>query len=169
MGNEFKLNLGCGEKVKSGYVNVDACGQPDFLYDLTVFPWPWEDATVDEVCMEHFLEHVPDYDRTVREIHRILKTGGVLRFTVPHFRNPMAAWHLHCNQFSVYTPELLCEQRAYQWGGRVLFEKISLRIRFVWITPWLGRILSFFANRAPLKWDWLGLPIDEIEFVGRKK
>jgi len=168
MENGFKLNLGCGEKRKPGYVNVDACGQPDLLCDLAVFPWPWDDDSVDEVFSEHFLEHVLDYERTIREIHRILKPGGKIWFKVPHFRNPISVWHLHHNSFSTYTPELLCDQRLYQWEGKKLFEKSSLRINYVWINPVLGRVLSFFANLSPLRWDWLGLPIDEIEFMARK-
>jgi len=164
----MKLNLGCGDKKRTGYVNVDKCGAPDFVQDLSVFPWPWADDSVDEVFSEHFLEHVQDYEKTILEIHRILKPGGVIWFRVPHFKNPMAAWHLHKWQFSTFTPELLCEARAYQWEGKKLFEKVSLRINFVWLRPSLNRWLAYLANQSPLRWDWLGLPIDEIEFVGRK-
>lgn len=167
--SKLKINLGCGDKKKDGYLNVDFVGEPDLFCDLSSFPWPWEDSSVDEVFSEHFLEHVKDYERTIQEMHRILKTNGILRFKVPHFRNPMAVWHLHLHQFSTYTPELLCEARPYQWDGKIMFEKVSIRVNFVWINPLASRIFSFLANLCPQKWDWLGLPIDEIEFVGRKK
>lgn len=165
----MKLNLGCGDKKIEGYLNVDVCGAPDLICDLSAFPWPWEDNSVDEVFSEHFLEHVPDYEKTVLEMHRVLAPQGILRFKVPHFRSPMAVWHLHRHQFSTYTPELLCECRPYQWCGRHLFEKVSLRINYVWVNPLAGKIFGFLANRAPGKWDWLGFPIDEIEFTCRKK
>ena len=164
----MKLNLGCGSKLRDGYVNVDKFGEPDVLCDLSIFPWPWTDGSVDEVFSEHFLEHVENFECVILEIHRILKPGGVIWFKVPHYRTPMAIWYLHNWQFSTYTPEYLCASLAYQWGGKKLFEKVSLRINFVWLRPLFNRWLACLANQSPGRWDWLGLPIDEIEFVGRK-
>ncbi len=164
----MKLNLGCGEKKLEGYVNVDMCGTPDVQVDLSVFPWPFEDNSADEITSAHFLEHVQDYERTILEMHRILKPKGLLHFKVPHFRNPFAQWHLHKWPFSVVTCGLLCLKIPYQWNGVQLFEQTSLRINYIFIGKRLGRILGYFANISPVKWDWLGLPIDEIEFEGRK-
>lgn len=164
----MKLNLGCGEKKIAGYINVDICGTPDMKVDLSLFPWPFDDNSADEITSAHFLEHVQDYERTILEMHRILKPNGVLHFKVPHFRNPCTQWYLHKWPFSVLTCDLLCQAIPYQWKGRQLFEKKSLRINYIFIGKILGRILEFFANLSPLKWDWLGLPIDEIEFFCRK-
>ena len=149
-------------------MNVDLSGDPDLVQDLSVFPWPWEDDVIDEVFSEHFLEHVQDYEKTVLEIHRILKPGGILWFKVPHFRTPMSVWHLHKWQFSTYTPELLCVQVPYQWGGKKLFEKVELKANVIFLRPILNRIITRMASISPFRWDWLGLPIDEIEFVGKK-
>ena len=164
----MKLNIGCGTKKREGYVNVDNCGEPDVTWDLSVFPWPWSDNTADEVFSEHFLEHAQDYEKTILEIHRILKPGGVIWFRVPHYRTPMATWHLHKWQFSTYTPIWLCAKLPYQWGGRQLFEKIKLNVNF----PGTNRLFCFWftklANLSPFRWDYLGLPIEEIEFRGRK-
>lgn len=164
----MKLNLGCGEKKMLGYVNVDFCGTPDVTCDLSVFPWQWVDDTVDEVYSSHFLEHVQDFERTILEIHRILKPDGVIHFNVPHFRNPLAVWHLHRCGFSVYTPELLCQAVPYQFGGRQLFKKDRIRINFSSTRKSVGIPLGLVANLFPFFWDWAGLPIDEIEFIGRK-
>lgn len=164
----MKLNLGCGEKKLEGYINVDACGEPDIRCDLSVFPWPFEDNSADEVTSAHFLEHVQDYEKTILEMHRILKPGGILHFKVPHFRNPLAQWHLHLWSFSVYSCTLLCDRIPYQWGGVQLFERLSVRINYIFIPRFIGRPLAFLANIYPNAWDWLGLPIDEIEFKGRK-
>jgi len=164
----MKLNLGCGDKKLDGYVNVDVCGEPDINFDLSQFPWPFDDNSADEISSSHFLEHVQDYEKTILEIHRILKPGGILHFKVPHFRNPCAQWHLHLWPFSVFTCHFLCCCVPYQWGGIQLFEQMSLRINYIFIRKSIGKPLAFFANIYPLAWDWLGFPIDEIEFKGRK-
>ena len=42
-----------------------------------------KDSTFDLVLTSETLEHVPDIDRALREIHRVLKPGGLHVFTVP--------------------------------------------------------------------------------------
>jgi hypothetical protein len=163
----MKLNLGCGDQKMDGYINVDLHGDPDVRCDLTVFPWPWSDDSVDEVYMCHFLEHVPDLEKTLLEIHRILKANGIVHFRVPHFRSPFGIWHLHCWAFSVYTPRLFCQKIPYQFGGRRLFKEEKIRINFIYHKIILAP-LGLLANLFPVFWDWAGFPISEIEFVGRK-
>jgi SAM-dependent methyltransferase len=166
--NDIKLNLGCGTKKMAGYQNVDCCGSPDLFCDLAKFPWPWKDNSCDEVYSSHFLEHVADYERTILEIHRILKPNGKFHFLVPHFRSPFAQWHLHRTQFSIFTPNLLCLCVPYQWGGRQLFVKEQIRASYSSIRRSVGVPLGVLANLFPLFWDWAGFPISEVEFIGRK-
>ena len=164
----LKINIGCGDRKRDGYLNVDVCGTPDKVVDLSVFPWPFEDNSVDEVLSEHFLEHCVDFEKTMIEINRILKPGGINHFRVPHFRGSFTAWHLHRYQFSTVTCMLICSAIPYQFGGRKLFELESIKVGYIYARPILRRIFSFLANISPSKWDWLGLPIDEIECVCRK-
>ena len=165
----MKLNLGCGDKRLTGYTNVDICGSPDLQCDLSCFPWPFDDESVDEVYSEHFLEHVVDYEKTVLEMHRILKPNGIIHFKVPHFRSMYFPWHLHKYAFSSVTCRLLCESRAYQFGGKQLFEEVSLCFNYPYLIGGVvNRIFTFFANRFQSKWEYLGFPIDEIEFTARK-
>jgi len=165
----MKLNLGCGEKRKDGYLNVDLYGSPDIRCDLSQFPWPFDSESADEVFSEHFLEHVLDYDQTILEMHRILKPKGTLHFKVPHFRNPMTPWHLHRWQFSTYTCERLCQRVPYLWEGRQLFEKQKIRINFAYTRRSVARPLEALANISTYFWDWMGFPIDEVEFIGIKR
>lgn len=159
----LKLNLGCGDKMRRGYVNVDLNCSPDVRCDLSVFPWPFEDASADEVFSEHFLEHVADYERTMLEIHRILKPGGLLHFKVPHFRSPYYPWHLHRQAFSSVTCRILCWKLPYQFGGRQLFDFVKLRYNYVFVPCALAWILTPLANMVKSAWEYFGLPIDEIE------
>lgn len=78
-----KLNLGCGKAKLIGWVNVDNWGDVDLKHDLNEFPYPWDDNSVDEILMNHVLEHIPNWWDAFRECARILKPGGVLRINVP--------------------------------------------------------------------------------------
>jgi ubiquinone/menaquinone biosynthesis C-methylase UbiE len=48
---------------------------------------PFDDNTFDEVYASHVLEHVPWYNTVIalRDVHRILKPGGLAEFWVPNF------------------------------------------------------------------------------------
>jgi SAM-dependent methyltransferase len=79
------LHLGCGRSYKVGWVNVDCMARlkPDMVVDLTKFPWPWEDNSVDAIYSSHVFEHLPNTVETMDECHRILKPGGTLECVVP--------------------------------------------------------------------------------------
>lgn len=87
----MKLNLGCGENRKAGYYNVDKQGSPDVLHDLETFPWPWDDESIDEVLMNHVLEHLGEsvsvYLSIIKELYRICKPGAIIHIFVPHPRH----------------------------------------------------------------------------------
>lgn len=93
----MKLNLGCGNKKLTGYVNVDKykTDSTDLICDLEN-TWPWESNSIDEIIMEHSLEHMGqtlnEFKNIITEIYRVLKNKGVIKITVPHFRHDNF-WH----------------------------------------------------------------------------
>lgn len=54
------------------------------VHDLDDLPLPFSDETFDEILCSDVLEHL-EYIPVLRDLHRILKTGGVLEIKVPHF------------------------------------------------------------------------------------
>jgi SAM-dependent methyltransferase len=50
------------------------------------------EASFDEVLLWHVLEHIPDPRATLREIHRILRPGGILVVAVPNAASWQARW-----------------------------------------------------------------------------
>jgi len=74
----LKVQFGCGGNILEGWSNHDA--DVDVTKRL-----PYNDGAVDEILIEHCLEHVsaPDMFRFLLEAKRILKTGGVLHVSMP--------------------------------------------------------------------------------------
>lgn len=115
-----RLNLGCGEDIRSGYVNHDLTRHSpgvDVTHDLRVLPWPWEDDTAEEIRFIDVLEHLPEVVPIIDECWRILRAGGVLYLSVPHYEH-QNAWldptHLrafHLDSFDYFDP-------ATYWGEK---------------------------------------------------
>lgn len=49
---------------------------------------PFLDGSFDKILMSEVLEHLPDDAAGLRELHRILRPGGILALSVPHARYP---------------------------------------------------------------------------------
>lgn len=85
-----KLNLGCGSHRLEGWCNVDrvAALQPDVVHDLESIPWPFEDDAVEEVLLQHVLEHLGADPRVflavMAELYRVCRPGALVRIHVPH-------------------------------------------------------------------------------------
>jgi len=83
--SDLRLHLGSGGEHKSGWVNIDLLGDPVEVAWNLARPLPFGSASVTAVFHEHLLEHLPLQAGAVlmRECHRLLKPGGILRVGVP--------------------------------------------------------------------------------------
>jgi len=98
----IRLDLGCGKNKRNDgeWIGVDSRqftdkeGKElvDQVVDLTVFPWPWDDNSVDEVHASHFVEHLTAEQRVkfINELHRILKPGAKAAIITPHYASNRA-------------------------------------------------------------------------------
>lgn len=88
-----KLNLGSGQNKKDGFINIDkfAEADPDLLIDLEKTPWEFENSTVDEILLNHVLEHlgrdVDVFFSIIKEIYRVCCDGAAIQINVPHPRH----------------------------------------------------------------------------------
>lgn len=180
-----KLNLGCGERKKEGYVNVDwrASVSPDVQQDLNALPYPFEADTFDLIEADHVLEHLERPFGIMRELHRILKPGAKLVIRVPHFSRGFTHAE-HARGFDVTFP--LYFDRNFTESGYfgVDFALEHLELRWLAFSHLLshagyGRaiiallrgvsvVISFIANLSPnfcsrIWCFWVG-GFDEIEF-----
>lgn len=88
MGNGVKrLNIGCGFDIQPGWINLDMHPREGVhvVHDMAVMPMPFEDEEFDFIKAWHILEHLDSdhFIAAMKELHRILKPGGVLSIKVP--------------------------------------------------------------------------------------
>lgn len=84
-----RLNLGCGDKILEGYVNIDAAPsrrglKPDLICDLRAITLPANHA--DEVLSVHVIEHFWRWEAldVLREWLRVLRPGGTMILECPN-------------------------------------------------------------------------------------
>ena len=125
-----KLNLGSGARPMDGYINVDkipGIAGVDVVHDLDVYPWPFEDNSMEEVIMDQCLEHLVDRNRAMKEIHRVLKKGGLARISVPHFTWQFACTDPTHRHFFAYNTFFYYTGR----GGYFDFQFSSCKVKLV--------------------------------------
>jgi SAM-dependent methyltransferase len=94
----MKLNLGCGDKILPGYVNVDvaetrAGKRPDVLCDLHVLK-PFESDSADEILAVHVVEHFWRWEvaDVLKEWLRVLRPGGRMVLECPNLASACKAF-----------------------------------------------------------------------------
>jgi SAM-dependent methyltransferase len=73
-------------------VDIAKCEGVDIVHDLTKFPYPLKDESIDAVFSSHFLEHLDGGERIkfFNECYRFLKPGGKMRFVHPYYKSVRA-------------------------------------------------------------------------------
>jgi SAM-dependent methyltransferase len=185
---EKKLNLGCGEFKKEGYVNVDffSVSEPDVKHNLDVLPYPFADSEFDLVEADHLLEHLSDPFAVLKELRRITKDGGLIKIKVPHFSRGFTHPE-HKRGFDATLPyyfnpsfpggyqgvPLILEKMNMSWFAQPYFKKKVVSKPVFVLGTFFGKIFDFLANLSPLVCSrvwcfWVG-GFEEIEFHFRVK
>jgi predicted SAM-dependent methyltransferase len=94
------LNLGCGNKFKREWINIDLTSNSPFVRShnlLKGIPFPNDkfEVVYHSQVLEHFSrEKAADF---IRECYRVLKPGGIMRAVVPDLENIVNEYlkHLH--------------------------------------------------------------------------
>jgi SAM-dependent methyltransferase len=183
--NSKKLNLGCGERKKPGYINIDWNREvePDVVHDLNKLPYPFENNSFDLIEVSHVLEHLDTPFLVMKELHRLLKPDGKLIIKVPHFsRGFTHAEHTH--GFDVTFPLYFNKKFTKSGFTGVEFELKKLELRWlanqhllpsmgyskttITLLNFINRIITFLANLnvnfcSRIWCYWIG-GFDEIEF-----
>ena len=89
--HDKKLNLGGGQLVEAGWLNVDVTqivdkdgkNCVDIVHDIEKNGLPFCDNSFDEVKAQSLLEHITDIVFFMNEVHRVLKPNGSFWGNVP--------------------------------------------------------------------------------------
>lgn len=129
------VNLGCGKTRIPYSLGVDFSsidGFVDIVHNLNSCPYPFGDDTVDEIHMYHVLEHLDNPLLKLEDIHRILKTGGLLYLRVPHFSSNGAFTDItHKRPFSYFSMDPLIEGAYHGWYTKKRFKLIKREIKYL--------------------------------------
>ena len=151
-----KLNLCCGDNLLKNFLNVDVCEEADLKRDLSVFPWPWDNESIDEVYMCHALEHFPDQQVVILEMHRILKKGGKITLIVPHSSSVMAIGCM--GHYRTYSYDTLND---YLTRPFYMFKKALFKTEFQELRWWYNRP----TTNIP---EWMYVFIYPMDFIINK-
>lgn len=86
----MKINIGAGDVKLEGYVTLDydSATNPDYVVNVEVDRFPFEDSTVETVVAHHILEHLGEgYFHCLQELYRVCKHGAIIDIRVPHHRH----------------------------------------------------------------------------------
>lgn len=145
-----KLNLGCGEKIKEGYINVDRIAflGVDKVVDLNKIPYPFKANTFELIEMDSVLEHLDDVPKVMEELYRICKNNAIIKIIVPHFASlsvhidPTHKRGMSYGYFNYFDKE---QKQCSDYRFKCNFKTIKKQIVF----PKYLRWFSLIANQFP--------------------
>jgi len=86
-----KLNIGCENDYKEGWLNIDfkktEITKPDKIINLNSLPLPFQNNEFDLIQCTEVLEHVLYPESVLKELKRILKKKGKLIISMPNETN----------------------------------------------------------------------------------
>jgi len=153
------LDLGCGKRKINDAIGVDRVklDEVDIVHDLTKFPYPFEDNSIDSIYCRHLLEHfdVDVRSKALAEVNRILKKGGQAQIRVPHvfsigaFRDPT-----HKSFFTFESMVYYTENHFFSYYDNICFKIVkkwaNVQIFGDWATPTklkrFSKLKSFINN-----------------------
>ncbi len=177
--------MGCGNDIKESHgdvkwINIDRYKAKGVKYviDLEKFPYPFKKNCFDYIYARGIMEHLKDFLKVLKELHRILKPEGIVYIYVPHFSGSGAFLPLHKTFFCInalehfvigttYSPSLDEKNKLFY-----LVERKILLYKGFWVLNYLVEpIINLFPSfqthyeRSFLK---ALFPATAIEFILEK-
>lgn len=164
----MKLHLGCGHEKLKGYVNCDLSKEvnPDQIVDLEK-RLPFKNNFVEEIIINHALEHVNNFIQLMEEFYRICKSGAKIKIRVPYFAYPGAFQDpTHVRFFTLKTFDYFSSESQFKYYSKATFKIEEKKLRFFVTRP--SKFIDIMINKiAPFYERFLSriIPAEELNVV----
>lgn len=161
------LDLGCGTRPyrelyqgRFAYAvgaDYEIRGPIEVRLDAAYLPFP--DESFDSVLLTEVIEHVPDIDRTLREISRVLKPGGVLLLTWPfnYMMHEIPSDYIRLTEFGMRRRTELAGmsiEHLYRRGNALMVAAV--------LTEFLAIGVCELLRRTPIVGGAIGKPLQFV-------
>lgn len=131
----MKLYFGCGHHSVEGFLGVDRIKteKVHFVHDMEMFPYPFEDDSVEEMILFNILEHLSDTIRVMEELWRISRKGARLHISVPYynsagaFQDPTHKRFFTENTFDYFTESGTTPLSHFNYYTKARFKIIQIK------------------------------------------
>lgn len=144
----MKLNLGCGDRRRSGYLGVDqyVADGVDVIADIRRMPFVADCA--DEILLDNVIEHIPDLVGLMKELVRVGRRGARIEVITPHF-TAWASWRdpTHVHHLSYFSMDHFAHKWVADYAGarvEVAARRLSFGGGLLGLT---GRLLFWLSPR----------------------
>ncbi len=133
-----KLNIGCGGRPLAGYINIDQDSLEDMrvrypgtefddsliIENHDIFNLPYANESISEINADGLLEHLTfkEEPKFLFEMRRVLKKGGVLRFSVPDFEKACQIWLEAKDDWQDFFSDDLEDIKRSHWFGTYTYD-----------------------------------------------
>ena len=133
------LELGCGiHRQGDSNIAIDKSpnSQADIIRDFAKRGIPFQDNYFDEVWCFDVIEHIENYEDlifTFNEIWRVLKPGGIFRFTTPNGVDASFSHMTHNRAFTAGAFEYLKKGNTPEWDYMRSSDGIVASFEIGWV------------------------------------
>lgn len=152
------LEIWCwNKKLYSDSIGLDCSILPwiDVVHNLDIFPYPFKDGEFDEIYAYMVLEHVNDFIKTMKELHRIIRKWWLINIKVPYYLSTGAfSDPTHKTFFTEETFDFFTNNHSLNYYTNIRFQIIEKKL-FAWdnllgklrqIIPWSGFLKYIIMN-----------------------
>jgi len=147
----IKLNIGCGYRMKEGFVNIDInknC-KPDVLLNITKEKLPYNHSEIDYIFCDNVIEHLDEYDIefVMKEFYRVIKKDCEIYIRVPYHSSSGSHYFRHKQGLAYYSIRDFDIDKGPGIQVRDMPSfKFKTRLQFSGGFPYLGIVWNFLFN-----------------------